>query len=199
MLACSPAATGAVARSPRRRPPGSVPVRTIPAFLKGAANDHSQGHFPRHHLHRAGLRLQVGLHHRHRLRPGPQGAQRGRRSSHFGQEGRARVAAGVAAQGLPPLGAPPVPGARLGQHPPRPHRLPGHLLLRRAAVQGCRPQEPRRGRPRGAGSLREAGHPASGAGAAGWRGRRRSARQRVGCHHLSGHPGEGGRHLLLHE
>ena len=40
-------------------------------------------------------------------------------------------AAGMAPQGFPPLGAAQVRRAGLGQHPPRPHRLPGHLLLRR--------------------------------------------------------------------
>ena len=61
------------------------------------------------------------------------------------------------------------------------HRLPGHVLLRRAeGEQGAR--EPRRGRPRAAAHVREARDPAAGAEAAcGRRGGRR-LRQRGGDH-----------------
>ena len=57
----------------------------------------------------------------------PQGAERGRRPAHLGQEGRAGVAARVAAQGVPPLAQD--DGAALAQRHVPADRLPGHQLL----------------------------------------------------------------------
>ena len=59
------------------------------------------------------------------------------------------------------------------------HRLPVDRLLLGPQAEEGRPEEPRRGRPRAARDLREAGHPPARAGAAGRRGRGRGLRQRV--------------------
>ena len=73
------------------------------------------------------------------------GARRGRRPAHLGQEGRAGVAARVAAQGLPRLADD--DRADVAERQLRADRLPGHHLLLGAAGE-AEAEQPRRGRPR---------------------------------------------------
>ena len=74
----------------------------------------------------------------------------------------------------------------LGQRPLPDDRLPGHHLLLRAEAEEGRAQEPGRGRSGTAQDLREARHPAAGAGDPGRRRGGRGVRQRLGRHHLQG-------------
>ncbi len=125
----------------------------------------------------------------------PARLERGRHPADLGQEGRAGVDAGVAPQGLPPLAH--HGGAEVGERPLPADRLPVDRLLRGPQAQGLRAEEPGRGRSGDPGDLREAGHPAPRAGAAGRRGGGRGVRQRLGGHHLQGEAGRDGDHLLL--
>ncbi len=147
-----------------------------------------------HRTRRDAGALQARL--RHRRRPGvrAEGALRGDRPLHLGPEGRAGLDAGVAARRVRALAG--AGRAGVGAGPLPAHRLPGQLLLRRAQEEG-RSEEPGRGRSGAAGDLREARHPAEGAGSAGRRrGRaalrgRRGVRQRLGAHHLQEGAGRG--------
>ena len=99
-------------------------------------------------------RVQGRLRHRHRAGDAAARPQRGRRPLHLGEEGRAGVAARVAAQGLPALADD--EGADLGERPLPADRLPGDRLLLGAEAEEGRPEEPRRGGPEAARDLREA-------------------------------------------
>ncbi len=130
---------------------------------------------------------------------GAAGPERGHRPLHLGEEGRARLDAGVAARGLPALAD--HDRAGLGQGALPQDRLPEPLLLLGAEIDR-RPQEPRRCRPGAAAHLREARHPAQGARDPGRRegvarGGRCGVRFRLRGHHLQGRAGQGRRHLLL--
>ena len=129
----------------------------------------------------------MGLLLRHRAGVRAQGPQRGHRPLHLGQEGRARVDARLAAEGLSRLAGD--GGGQLGQARHPRDRLPGRLLLRRAQGQ-AQARQPRRGRSRNPARLRKARHPDRGAEGA-RRGRRRAqgrgrrgVRQRQRRHHL---------------
>ena len=78
-----------------------------------------------------GAEVPARLRHRHRVRHGAARPGRGRHPADLAQEGRARVHARVAAEGLPPLADD--AGAALGARAHRADRLPGDLLLLGAA------------------------------------------------------------------
>ena len=142
--------------------------------------------------HRPALRPR--LRHGHRIRHGAARAQRGHDPVHLRQEGRARVPAGVAAQGLPALAD--APRTPVGEAASPADRLPGHLLLLRAEGTAG-PEVHRRGGPEAPGDLREARHSPARAGPAGRRRRGCGVRQRLRHHHLQGQAVRGRRHLLL--
>jgi cysteine desulfurase len=101
--------------------------------------------------------VQIRLRDRHRIREGPQGAERGHRPLHLGQEERAGMDAGMAAGRLPPLEDD--DRADLGARALSADRLSGSVLLRRAEER--RAEVARRGRSRTAAHLREARHSAA--------------------------------------
>ena len=150
------------------------------------------------------VRLQVGLGDRHRDGPRAQGAERGHHPADLGAQGGARLAAGMAAEGVRRLAAD--DRAALGARRACADRLPGPALLRRAEEEAGA-EEPGRGRSGAAEDLREARHPAEGAGDPGRRrsgvrrGRQpgrggRGVRQRLGGDHVPRDAAEGGRDLL---
>ena len=75
-------------------------------------------------------KYKYGFDDRHRIRPRAEGAERGYRPLHFGQEERAAVDARLAARRLQALAG--HGRADLGAGALSEDRLPGHLLLRRA-------------------------------------------------------------------
>ena len=147
---------------------------------------------------RPGLRMGLLLGHRAGVRA--QGPQRRHGPLHLGQEGRARVDARLAPEGLSRLAGD--GGGQLGQARHPRDRLPGRILLRRAQGQ-AQARQPRRGRSRDPARLRKARHPDRGAeGARRRRGRaqgrgRRGVRQRLRRHHLPRGAEEGRGHLPL--
>ena len=107
------------------------------------------------------------------------------------------MASCVADQGVRALASDGGRGADLGQAALPADRLSGCLLLLRAQVRRRPAEEPGRGRPGASQDLREARHPAQGAGDAGRGRRRRGVRQRLGGDHLQGQARRDGHHLLL--
>ena len=87
-------------------------------------------HIHRSHRTTGEHRIQVRVRHRRRAGHRAQGAQRGRRPPDLGEEGRARVAARVAAEGVSRLAQD--DRADVAERHVRADRLPGHQLLRGA-------------------------------------------------------------------
>ncbi len=151
-------------------------------------------HLDRYHRTTRDPGVQVRLHDRRRGRPAAAGARRAHRPGHLAPQGRARVDARVAPEGVSRLAEDGVP--RLVQRALRADRLPGdQLLLRAQAAQAA--EQPRRGGPRGPGHVRQAGHSAGRADGPGRRGRGRRVRQRVGGHDVQEEAGRARDHLLL--
>src|SRR5277367_409090 len=100
----------------------------------------------------------------------------------------------MAAEGVAPLAAD--ARAQVGPREDRPDRLPGDLLLLRAARQDGWPEESRRGRSEAAGDLRETRSAASRARAARGRCGGCGIRQRFGRDDVQGTALRGGRDFL---
>ena len=146
-----------------------------------------------------GPRVQVGLCHRYRRGEGSEGPERRHHPPDLGQEERARLHAGVAAEGVSALGV-----AGTGEAEPkwanihyRPHRLPGHHLLLGARSRS-RAEEPGRSSiPEILRTYEKLGIPLEEQKHARRRRGGRGLRQRLRGDHLQGEAGGDGRHLLL--
>src|SRR5436309_14256582 len=116
---------------------GAIPSLTISyRFNKFGLEVSPRNELRSHHRqgHRR-ARIQRRLRHRHRVGDRPRRTERGRDPPDLGQEGRARVAAGVAPEGVPALADD--EGAGVGERAPSAHRLPvDRLLLRAQATEG---------------------------------------------------------------
>ena len=111
------------------------------------------------------------------------------------QQGRAGVAARVAAEGLPDVAH--ARGPRLGQRPLRPDRLPGHHLLLGAEAERRRSRSLDEVDPEIRRTFEKLGIPLDEQKALVRRGGRRGVRQRLGGHHVQGEARGARHHLLL--
>ena len=143
-------------------------------------------------------RVPVRLRHRHRRGDDPEGPLRGDRAADLRQEGRARVAARVAAQGVPAL--PPAArggdGAELGAG-----HVPARSTTRHpyysAPKQKMKLESLDEVDPELLQTYEKLGIPLLGAEAARRRRGRRRLRQRLGRHHVQGRAREARHRLLL--